>query len=161
MNIFLIGEKGVGKSTVIKKVMAGFKGKMGGFLTKKSDKTIEFCTLEDEVLFSFDFDDDPTDIGMKFDTFGIEELLESFENSQLIIMDELGFLERKAERFKMAVMNIVKSEKTLIAVLKKYKKNYFYNSLKDLKGNELLDVKMGNRDNIPSRILEILNNEKN
>ena len=113
MKIFLTGAKSVGKSTVLKKVLKQFKGEYDGFFTKKQDMRIDFNNLADETLFSFNFDDDPDEIAKKFDIYGVEQLLDAYD-SDLIVMDELGFLERKAEKFKMAVMNIMKSDRNVL-----------------------------------------------
>ncbi|MCD6578963.1 hypothetical protein J7L48_05765 [bacterium] len=160
MIIFLTGEKGIGKSTIIKQVLNDYPKKSGGFFTTKKDEGIEFKNLENEVMFYFNLTDDPMLIAEKFDKYGVEQFLEIYDDAELIVMDELGFLERKATKFQSAVMNIVNSNKNVLAVLKSYKNNFFYENLKDFKHATILEINLENRNKITKRILEILNDEK-
>ena len=155
MKVFLTGQKGIGKSTIIKKVLEKLKVKKGGFFTEKMDDKIYFFDIKKIEIFHFDFYDDPIKVAKLFNNFGVELLLDSFLESDLIVMDELGFLEAKAEKFRKAVFNIIDSEKHIIGVMKNYKPNIFYDRLENDEKITVFEVTKENREQLPDKILKL------
>lgn len=59
-----------------------------------------------------------------FNTKGVEFLQESLNNGEVLIFNEIGYLESKAEKFTREVIKALNSEKVVIALLKKVNCDY-------------------------------------
>nr|WP_279289913.1 nucleoside-triphosphatase [Clostridium botulinum] len=91
-----------------------------------------------------------------FENKGVEILNTSLTNSDLIILDEIGFLEENAEKFKSSVRNILNSNKVVLGVLKEFD-SPFLNEIRSRKDITLLNVTLKNRDYITNHILSSWN----
>ena len=114
-HLFLTGDRQVGKSTLLKKWLAQIDISMSGFYTRK-------CVSEDGHLFvhmlAAGKEDWPTSDNILFncrerDLAAASErfnqlgcpLLHQAENTQLIMMDEIGIMEEQAGLFREAVLH--------------------------------------------------------
>lgn len=163
-NIFLTGEIQVGKSTAIKKVMENFKADYGGYQgyshMEGDDKIIGFKTLtepeEDYVLAVNNPKKQKFDIRRElFDSVLADALKKSLEESEIIIIDELGNFEENSEIFKETVRECLGSEKTVLGVLKK-RHGEFVESIAERDDIYVFEVDESNRNSIPEKILEIM-----
>ena len=132
MTIFLTGERGVGKSTALRRALAGRGPGAGGFMTDFGDTRFS----ENKTLWLLPWSEKPDFAGGEicarlgpggrqvftevFDTLGAELLLSSLEDPAcgLILMDELGFLEAKAGRFRDAVLAVLAGPKPVLGVVR-------------------------------------------
>lgn len=151
-NIFLTGKSGSGKSTILKKLIEKMDCSTGGFIENKTfenNKTIyEIKSLYDGcsgvigiVSGEKKFRINPS----IFETLGVKILSDSLKDSDVIIIDELGFFESSCKKFIMSVNKALDSKKPVIGVLKKYDSD-FLNSIKNRNDTYIIEVTEENRD---------------
>ena len=161
IKIFLYGNRKIGKTMLLNNILKKTNLKQGGFKTLKvSDREIMFTDISDGEGITFFIDDDPQKIATIFDRDGVSSLISAVELSDIIVMDELGFLESKAEKFKTGVMNTIDSFPKIIGILKKYRKNSFWDTITKRKDIILYEVTKENRDKLADEIAGLLNEKK-
>lgn len=129
-HLFLTGEKGVGKSTLLAALLAGDSRSLGGFFTRKSEDVfpgrVSLHLLRtgrgekpSESNFLF-FCDEPPDSGCisRFERLGRAALEES-TGAEVLVMDELGPRESGAAGFQGAVLAALDGETPVLGVLQK------------------------------------------
>ena len=132
MTIFLTGERGVGKSTALRRALAGCSVGIGGFMTDFGDTRYE----ENKTLWLLPWGETPDfsrgrvcarlGSGEKqvfpevFDSLGAALLRSAMEDPAcgLILMDELGFLEGDARVFRAAVLEVLTGPKPVLGVVR-------------------------------------------
>ena len=77
--------------------------------------------------------------------------LEEYSDANIIIMDELGFLERNAFIFQQAVLNALNSDIPIIGVLRKGNIPW-HESIKSHPQTSLCEISMENRDAMPREL---------
>ena len=131
-NIFLTGDLHVGKSTVVKHVLNDIQNcRVGGYTTepifqkgrKVGFKMVSFSG-EEEIIAHENFQH-----GEKFgefrvnldafEQFGVRILTQALSTSQLIVMDEIGAMERYAQKFQKAVEECINSTIAVFGVFQK------------------------------------------
>ena len=169
-NIFLTGEVGAGKSTVIDKVLSLLPFvECGGFRTVSAAPLTDGAMLD--VFLEKSWDQTPHDIehlvGSRlydgqfnsypstFDTTGAAILASCPENAILIVMDELGLMESDAKDFQKAVMNTLDGCLPVLGVIKP-KPSEFLNAIRSHEKSEIFEVTKENRDALPYIIVELL-----
>ena len=117
-HVFLTGDKQIGKSTLIKKILNEFSGNIGGFYTQRSTEYLKdryavhiFKASQQQIPTAENFlfecrRSDPLD-NERFDKIGCGILNEEKE-FDIIIMDELGRREAKASNFRKKVFELLK-----------------------------------------------------
>ena len=89
-----------------------------------------------------------------FDTIGTEILDESLRYSELIVMDEIGFLEEKAELFKNKITEVLDSNKFVIGVIKDFdKKSKLLDMIRKRKDVSIITVDENNRNNLTDKVM--------
>lgn len=171
MNILLTGEVQTGKSTIIRRVTEKHpEWKIGGFVTLKMPGSFQVPENwpEDQIfrpdavcicragkpLFSSDLGivGDCGEYGFPksfpdiFDSIG-KRLAEDTAGYDLMIMDELGFLENEAELFQGAVFRTLEADVPVLGVLKK-KASPFLDRIRSLPGVRIIEVTPENRDSL-------------
>ena len=130
-HIFLTGAKQVGKSTLLKKVLCSFEGRIGGFFTLRTCEFLESSFSvhllpaaapgkpdETNLLFvcgspaAFSSNETPR----RFDRLGCDALSD-FMQKDLILMDELGPHEAEAVRFRQMVFKVLDGPVPVLGVL--------------------------------------------
>lgn len=169
-NIFLTGEVGVGKSTVISKVLSLLPQVIcGGFRTVSEMPIIGGNLLE--VYIEKAWEQTPHDaehmVGTRlghgrftsyqqtFDTVGTPILFATPANATLILMDELGMMEDNATLFRQAVMNALDGELPVLGVIKP-KHTDFLDAIRAHESSEIIEVTLDNRDELPAHIAGLL-----
>ena len=132
MHLFLTGERGIGKSTVIYKYLllsqVAYQGirtflvdeddvrsVMGeSFNKKKSSHPQSFLLAKRNAGGRFAIDTQAFDVNMVGILTGLTP------DGGLIILDELGFLEEEATVFKRTVINLLDGSLPILGVLKKH-----------------------------------------
>lgn len=163
-NIFLTGDVGVGKSTLLEKALESVDCKLGGFYTDRFD-------INEDTVFVMKSYKDP-DLAMPFakiirpdikrivneDIFRynlVRLLKEDIKDSHMIILDELGFMEEDIQEFKSQVFSLLDCPIPVFGVLKKHD-SPFLNTIRNRKDVEVIEVNLDNRDELVDYLVKRL-----
>lgn len=155
-NIFLYGDIGVGKSTIIRNFIEYLNCSIGGFIEKHNiyDDRKEFRIISlydgqvtEPIGISFLNKDKIMSFSEVFEKDGVEIIQNSLRERQLIIIDELGFLESAAREFQKAVYEALNSIKPVIGVIKA-KGSKFLDGIRKRDDVILIEVKESNRNEV-------------
>lgn len=165
MKIFITGDKGVGKSHLIKTLVKEFHLSICGFQTLpiyKDEKRVGFYfhslveTYKNDQMFAISQAKDCLVIKNVFDTLGVECLNKSkLEKHKVLILDEIGRLEANELAFIKALQDCIEEHPFIIGVLKKCDRNYIQ-EIKNRKDVTLYHLNKENYDKIYMQIKEIL-----
>ncbi|PJB28491.1 AAA family ATPase [Candidatus Desantisbacteria bacterium CG_4_9_14_3_um_filter_40_11] len=127
--ILLTGHPGIGKSTVIKKMVELMTGKAGGFYTREvrvgSERTgFEIVTLEGktgllatksrEVVFTDEVPFESYRINLDaMESVAIPALLKALAEKRIIVIDEIGPMEIFSERFCDTILQILENREVI------------------------------------------------
>ncbi|WP_434510364.1 nucleoside-triphosphatase [Desulfitobacterium sp. AusDCA] len=161
MHIFLTGEIQIGKSTVIAKTLALLNVIPGGFKTYFgpdrgcSDKLLYMNSAagsklfkEENVIVRFSKGQPPQVLAEKFDTYGTELIRSARANSNLIVMDECGSLERDALVFQKEIMDTLEGSIPVFGVIKLASSGWT-DRIRNHSKVKLITVTKENRDDLP------------
>lgn len=161
MVIFLTGERGVGKSTALRRALHGCGLGVGGFMTDfggsryEENKILRLLPWAEEPDFSAGETCALLGPGGRqvfpevFDDLGSRLLLSAAGDDacDLILLDELGFLEAEAGRFRAAVLSVLAGPKPVLGVVRRG-----LGVWQDAPLGELWEVTKENRDAVPDRL---------
>jgi len=132
MNIFITGNPGCGKSTLIQKFLDEISDKkVSGIITpeirvngaRQGFKIIDLASGNEEILASVNIERGPGVSRYKVNVEGIERImdkfLESYKDSEYVIIDEIGMMEFYSKKFRDTIEMVLNSNKTVIATLSK------------------------------------------
>ena len=159
MNILLTGEIGIGKSTVVNRVVSASGVNAGGMITKFKDRESPFRKLYISDLgseaalevVSFKTDSPPEVKTEVFDSFG-RELVEAASGYELAIIDELGFFERDALNFQKAIFWLLDSPANVLGVIKPDDRGWL-SGIRARDDITIITVTTDNRDNLPGHVI--------
>ena len=166
VHLFLTGEIQVGKSTIIRKFMKTIMippEQTGGFITKgwyypDTSSSVHLLSVTEKEGFcrencimmrepkSNRLRTKPVLYPEVFETLGLE-LLNNIEGKKLLLMDELGFVERGAPLFRERVLNLLDGDVPILGVLKKWP-DEFLRQVEEHPKVEVIHVTEENRDEI-------------
>lgn len=161
-NIILEGEIKSGKSYILNSVLKKLNIKYGGFLTypyylnkrRLGFKLKDILTNEESVIAIHNIDGSLIIFPDVFDDLGVRSLENGYKNCDLIVMDELGFLEENSYKFKEKVIEILNSNKRCFVVIKN-KKNTFLKIVSDY--GKVFKVNNENKEELIQMILKEVN----
>jgi len=170
--VFLTGTPGVGKSTVVRKMVQRIQKdgmRVGGMTTadlRSGSARVGFeirnlMTGEVVVLAHISRADGPR-IGKyrvnseDLDRIGTEGILSAIKHSDLIAIDEVGPMELTSHRFKDAVQAALASGKPLLGTVHRSATDPLVQAIKADRTVEIVEVTHENRDSLPSTLLERL-----
>lgn len=159
-HILICGEIGVGKSTLIRRLLLESTRTLGGFITKRiSDgkaapvyihpawQPVRERRFGQENLIG-------TSLGQcfpeVFDTYGVSLLTP--QPGELLLMDELGFMESNAEVFCNTVLLALSGNIPVLAAVKK-RETRFLSAVKNHPNAEVFEITMQNRDELYKLLL--------
>lgn len=161
-HLFLTGEKGVGKSTLIKRFLerAEREGTVGGFLTVKSQTvfpgqaSIHLLPLGRPLLPSFDnfltfCGKQDRETAARFNSLGCAALSHAGDVS-LLLMDELGPHEAKAMLFREKVAGLLDGPVPVLGVLQKAD-SPFLSEIRSHPAVKVLEITYENRAALTAR----------
>jgi nucleoside-triphosphatase len=165
-NILLAGRPRVGKSTLILKVVETLKKEgclPGGFYT------IEVREGGSRIGFDINTLDGKTGVlarvGLKssyrlgkygidmeqFEEIALAALEDAIEKREIIIIDEIGYMELKSRRFRELVLMALDSQKPVLATVMKNRFD-FSDSIKARDDTEVIRVRVDNRDILVDKV---------
>ena len=170
--ILLVGEPGVGKTTIIKKIIDKKEYQFSGFYTKEillGDHRVGFrivsldgatdilATKNLDVIFPRDVQFGNYKVNLDaIDNVAVRSLKRKISIDTIIIVDEIGPMEILSDLFCSAVMEILnKSSNTILGTISQ-RKYEFTKIVKRHHRVKLLDVTAENRDIIPKKIESLL-----
>lgn len=168
MHVLIIGPRQVGKSTLINKVLTALNKPVWGFATKREDllydeqngypiyiypaKGPRLQTASN--LLGYCHDRKPDVNTEVFETFAAGMQTPPAHTS-VILMDELGFMESKAEYFKSTVLKHMDGDIPIIAAVKE-KSTPFLDQVKNHPNCKCFFINEKNRDELAKKVLEFL-----
>lgn len=166
MHIFLTGDRQIGKSTLIEKLLQELKAqnpdlKIGGFFTKAGDFDVLMhyaSTPESSFVIGKRKIGGFTDV---FNTKGVSLLCDTrIQNPDLILMDELGWMESNAQTFASEVLKTLDGRTQVIGVLRKDCSAALIEEIKRRADVEVVEVTKQNRNKLVHTILEKTKRER-
>lgn len=164
-NFFITGEKGKGKSFLIRRFMEQWDGKIQGFLTlpytignKRKGFYLhslqEVAHLENDLPISVQYGVDVCfPVIETFECLGCAILEQARRSKDMIVMDELGKLEGQAFHFQQTVEKVLDSENLTLCAIKKADAPFLHRlcSRKDIM---LFDLDVDTADRIYANIVK-------
>ncbi len=172
MHYFLTGERQVGKSTLINKLISETGASVGGFRTS-FDKNRFTSAHRNLYMYdaakSFIPDDEHIICRMipgeilprteRFDTLGSTYINRALKNScELLIMDECGRLENKAEIFKASVIKALDKAPLVLGVIQ-IELPKWTEAIFNRPDVELVHISVENRDYETKRLIDAVRKE--
>lgn len=150
----MTGELGAGKTTVVQKVLGHLNTSAGGFRTERCPagfKITDIQTGNEGLIATVGEGGALIPHPQVFEDIGVRAIRRALASEDLIVMDELGFLELKAPRFQEAVFAALKGSRPVLGVLKSAH-NDFLDGVRALDNVEVIEVREDNRDRLPGEI---------
>lgn len=157
-NIFLTGDKQIGKSTIINRFLAEYNGKVCGFKTLLENEPYRKFYIEsinpqittaEKVYISKKTEEGFLKGNIEgFDSFGVEILNDCLCSSpDLIVLDELGLFESEAIHFQELVHSCLDAKTPVLGVLKA-KSSPFLDSIRYRNDVTIYNVTLENREEL-------------
>ena len=166
--ILLTGRPGVGKTTLVRQVVAAGVPVAGGFLTeeiRKGGRRLGFRVRDvhsgrEGILAHVDRKGGPrvgkygVDVA-SFDRIGVGALRGALGRAGCLIIDEIGKMELCSQAFREAVAAAMDSDRAVVATVPIYGLA-FVDELKRRPDVILIEITRSNRDALPARVMELL-----
>lgn len=151
----------MGKSTLIRNFLETFTGKVGGFRTVRTDAVYGSYSVhliapggipaQENLLFLCPPPREDGEVVARFEEMGCAAL-ENTAGCDLILMDELGPTEAKAEKFQREVLAALEGEIPIIGVLQRAESE-FLDRIAAHPNVDVIEVTLENRDQLARRNL--------
>lgn len=131
MHALIVGDRGVGKSTLIRRVLKELKCPVTGYETRKEEQLEDptlgcpiyiydagkpHCQTPDRCI-GYHRKPDAASVTAAFDRYA-PKLMEPIPGSSVVELDEIGFLEAGSEAFCQAVLHLLGGSRPVIAAVK-------------------------------------------
>lgn len=171
MNILITGSPGVGKTTLIRRVLEEMSGEVGGFYTeeirekgiRKGFKVTNFDGQEG-VLAHVDIES-PFRVGKYgvdievFEWLGVSAVERAVREEKTVVIDEIGKMELHSARFRSAVLSALDGGSLVLATIGRIS-DPFVEEIKRRKDVHLLVVTPGNRDALVSEVAKLVKDSR-
>lgn len=168
MHALIVGDRGVGKSTLIRRVLRELRRPVFGFETKKEaqpEDPIRGCPIyiydagqphvrTPEKLIGYHREQNPAAITAAFDRYA-PKLLSAVPENAVVELDEIGFLEAKSDAFCRAVLRLMDGNKPVIAAVKN-KDIPFLKTIREHPNARCFYITAENRDTLYEEVLEFM-----
>jgi nucleoside-triphosphatase len=168
--LLLTGQPGTGKTALIKEALAGTKAKAGGFYTEEIRtrgirQGFRIVALDgQEATLAHVGISSPHQVSKykvdldTLDRIGVSALRRAMQESDLIVIDEIGKMELLSPQFKEAVMQVIKSGKKVLGTIM-LNPHPFANEIKRRPEVETLLVTRDNRTEVMKKVSDWLTEE--
>ncbi|MFQ5869617.1 MAG: NTPase [Candidatus Zixiibacteriota bacterium] len=159
VNILITGVPGVGKTTLLKRVVEKLNCPAFGFYTSEVREagnrvgfSVESLSGEKGILSHKDIKS-PYRVGKygvdlrSFESIGVSELEKGLAADSLLVIDEIGKMELFSERFKKTLLRAMEVPNPVLATIL-YKSHPFCDRLKKRADTELIRMDTGNREEL-------------
>lgn len=163
-NLFLTGRIGIGKSTILRKVLNNMDLSIGGYMTERIyegyyrryiAKSLKNPSEQFTIVRSDSRDNSKIWFPQAFEK-GLTPLLDkSLKNDDMIVLDELGSSEKDIVVFTSKVFEVLDSDKIVFGVLKD-EDCEFLNAIKNRADVRVIRITEENRDYIWEEIIDLL-----
>ncbi len=166
VNVLLTGRPGIGKTTLIKRLIEASSLSKGGFYTeevREKGQRVGFSliTLDGKrSLLAHLKTKSPYRVGrygLDIDTFeaiGVESIRKAISTNDIIIIDEIGRMELFSRKFREVVLQALKTGR-VVATIKKGRGD-FIDKIKSRKDVRVLEVNLENRETLSSKLTKIV-----
>lgn len=168
MHALIVGDRGVGKSTLIRRVLKELNRPVFGYETKKEEQledAVRGCPIyiydagkphcqAPENLIGYHREADASAITAAFDRYAPKLMLPVPDNA-VVELDEVGFLEARSEAFCRAVVQLLDGSSPVIAAVKN-KDIPFLCSLREHRNARCFYITPENRDALFDQVLEFM-----
>lgn len=166
-NILICGSPGVGKTTLIKKILENLNLKSGGFHTeeiKEKGNRVGFKIISldnQEGILAHISIRGTKRVGRygvniyDLENIGVKSLYRAFKNDDLIIIDEIGKMEIFSDKFKDKVLDCLNSEKFVLATIG-IGGDKFISQIKERDDVIIFKMNRENRDELMDKVLHLI-----
>lgn len=168
MHALIVGARGVGKSTLIRRVLEQLNQPLIGFETKKEDALADEVNGSPVSIYEAGKEHLQTEENLvghcknkhaatmkeAFDRYA-PKLTVPVPQDRIVVMDELGFMESRSEAFCNAVMGLLDGEAPVIAAVKD-KDIPFLEAVRSHPNTRCFFITPDNRDALYFEVLEFM-----
>ncbi|MBM4043756.1 MAG: NTPase [Planctomycetes bacterium] len=167
-NLLLTGPPGVGKTTLVRQVVASGLEIAGGFYTeeiREAGRRVGFKirTLDGQdallahVNCRSEFRVGQYGVNVAaFEDVGVRSIEAALGGRGLVVMDEIGRMELFSEKFQEAVIRALDSPRRVFGVIQ-MRRNHFLDAVRRRTDTQVVAVTLENRDALLSEIAALLN----
>ncbi|MBR2423026.1 MAG: hypothetical protein IKB09_11880 [Oscillospiraceae bacterium] len=168
MHALIVGDRGVGKSTLIRRVLKELNCPVFGYETKKEEALedpLRGCPIyiydagtphiqTPDNLIGYHREQNTAAITAAFERYA-PRLMLTVPGNSVVELDEIGFLEAKSETFCQAVLQLLNRNKPVIAAVKN-KEHPFLNTIREHPNVYCFYITPKNRDALYEEVLEFM-----
>ena len=168
MHALVVGHRGVGKSTLIRRCLQELNRPVFGFETKKEElleDPLRGCPIyiydagnphcqTPENLIGYHREQDSADMTAAFERYA-PRLRSAVPENAVVELDEIGFLEAKSEAFCQAVYHLLDGKNPVIAAVKN-KDIPFLNAIRNHPNTRCFYITAENRDTLYEEVLAFM-----
>ena len=166
-NFFISGKPGCGKTTLIREIIKELDLAAGGFYTseireKEVRKGFKIVGLDGQegILAHIDIESpyrvSKYKVNLKdLEEIGVNSILDALRKNKIVIIDEIGTMEMKSEKFKKAVKTALNSKNKVLGTIK-FTPDPFTDKVKKRKDTKIFYLKKENFQKIKKEIKNLL-----
>ena len=172
IRVFLTGEPGCGKTTVIREIVKilNAKGIRSGGMISGEIRTAgvrvgfsleDLMTQQRGILAHIDQKEGPS-VGKyrvnlaDVERVGVAAIRRAIDSADVIVVDELGPMELHSASFIAAIETALKCPKPILGTIHKRAAHNLVTTIRSSQTNEIIEVKAENRETLPRVIVEKL-----
>lgn len=165
--VLLTGRPGIGKTTLLRRLVARLPYRVGGFFTQEirvDNRRVGFQITnfrgDTGILAHVDIPGRRR-VGKygvdveTLDRIGVRAIREALHHAEYVVIDEIGKMEMFSSEFRSAVEEALESEKVIVATIIR-RSHPWADRIKRRPGVVLLEVDRENRDVLVDRLVELL-----